>query len=62
MSLIRLCSVTAVSTLLLAGPTATAYAGSRDSDHDGIPNRFERSHGLNPHRAPTPPPTPTTTG
>lgn len=28
-----------------------AHAGPGDSDGDGIPNRWERSHGLNPNRA-----------
>lgn len=32
----------------MASPAAAK--GGRDSDHDGIPNRWEVSHGLNPHK------------
>jgi hypothetical protein len=35
---------------LLALPTA-AMASSRDSDRDGMPNRWEKSHGLKVHKA-----------
>jgi hypothetical protein len=34
--------------LSLAAPSSAA---GRDADHDGIPNRWERSHGMNPHKA-----------
>jgi len=30
---------------------APASAATKDSDHDGMPNRWERVHGLNPSRA-----------
>ncbi len=43
--------VALTTTLLLIGTTGTAQARSRDSDRDGIPNRWERTHGMNPHRA-----------
>jgi len=33
---------------LASSATATTV---RDSDHDGMPNRWESTHGLNPHRA-----------
>lgn len=29
----------------------SAMAGGRDSDGDGMPNRWETAHGLNPHKA-----------
>ncbi len=29
----------------------TADAANRDSDHDGMPNRWELAHGLNAHQA-----------
>ena len=35
--------------LALAAPSADA--AGRDSDGDGMPNRWERAHELNPHRA-----------
>ena len=35
---------------LLTMPSASAVA-SRDSDGDGMPNRWELRHGLNPHKA-----------
>lgn len=45
-------SAVAVSTLLVSGmATSAAYAGSRDADGDGIPTRWEKSHGMNPFRA-----------
>ena len=30
---------------------ASSHAAGRDSDHDGMPNRWERAQGLNPHKA-----------
>lgn len=36
----------AVSTLLTTGLTGSAYAASTDFDRDGMPNRYERTHGL----------------
>lgn len=44
-------SVVAVTALLISGAATTAQAANGDSDHDGIPNRFERTHGMNPNRA-----------
>lgn len=44
-------SVVAVTTLLISGAVTTAQAATGDSDHDGISNRFERTHGMNPNRA-----------
>lgn len=41
----------AVAALLVTSVGGTAHAASRDSDRDGIPNRFERTHGMNPHRS-----------
>jgi hypothetical protein len=32
-------------------PRLAAGTPPKDADHDGIPNRWERSHGLNPHKA-----------
>src|SRR5215216_6220390 len=37
----------AIVALVVAGPAAAA----RDSDGDGMPNRWEVAHDLNPHRA-----------
>ncbi|MDO9495504.1 MAG: hypothetical protein Q7J48_07365, partial [Nocardioides sp.] len=51
--LITLPATTAAAFLLtsaLSGAVAVA-SGSGDSDQDGIPNRWERAHGMNPHRA-----------
>src|SRR4051794_19151 len=36
-----------VAVTVLAGPASAAKPA--DSDHDGMPNRWERAHGLNPH-------------
>ena len=44
-------SASAVTALLLAGIGAPAVAAGRDTDRDGIPNRWEKSHGMNPLRA-----------
>ena len=47
-------AVAAVAALATAGlfrVMPTAHAGSSDSDGDGIPNRWERSHGMNPFKA-----------
>ena len=30
---------------------ASPARAARDSDHDGMPNRWEKAHGLNPHKA-----------
>ncbi len=38
-------SLATVAGLLLAGPAQAA--GHRDTDHDGMPDRWERSHHLN---------------
>lgn len=35
----------------LAVTVAPAKAAGRDADHDGMPNHWERVHGLNPHKA-----------
>ena len=43
-------SLVAVTTLLASG-AAAAHAAPSDTDRDGIPNRFERTHGMNPNRA-----------
>lgn len=51
--LITLPATTAAAFLLtsaLSGAVAVA-SGSGDSDQDGIPDRWERAHGMNPHRA-----------
>lgn len=51
MKLTRGLAVLAGSALLLTlGLAAPSEAAGRDSDHDGIPNRWERSHGMNPHK------------
>ena len=45
----------AAASLLTLGSAATVHAaghhGFRDSDHDGMPNRWEIRHNLNPHHA-----------
>jgi hypothetical protein len=45
----------AAGSLLTLGSAATVHAaghnGFRDSDHDGMPNRWELRHDLNPHHA-----------
>ena len=44
--------VTLVAALLFAlTMVASSHAAARDSDHDGMPNRWERAQGLDPHRA-----------
>lgn len=50
---LTLSSLTAVTFLLTSAfsGAVTAAPASRDSDHDGIPNRWELAHGMNPHRA-----------
>jgi hypothetical protein len=42
----------ATAALITLGGTGSVHAsGSRDSDHDGMPNRWEVAHQLNAHRA-----------
>jgi hypothetical protein len=41
----------AVSALLITGAATAAHGASSDADGDGIPTRWEKSHGMNPHRA-----------
>ena len=53
---IRRSAVPATAVLLIAMYCLTvlaspARAAVRDSDHDGMPNHWERSHGLNPFKA-----------
>jgi hypothetical protein len=36
---------------ILVVPASTALAASGDRDHDGLPDRWERQHGLSVHRA-----------
>ena len=36
---------------ILVVPASTALAASGDRDHDGLPDRWERAHGLSVHRA-----------
>lgn len=44
-------AILAGSTLFISlALTAPASAAGRDSDHDGIPNRWEQSHGMNAHK------------
>lgn len=47
----HLLSTSAVAALMLAGAAVPAHAAPRDSDRDGIPDRWEKSHGLNPRKA-----------
>jgi hypothetical protein len=51
----RLTAVVTGTVLALGGPAAlglaAAHAGSRDADRDGIPTRWERSHGMRPFYA-----------
>lgn len=52
---IRRSAVLATAVLLFAMYCLTvlatpAKAATRDSDHDGMPNRWERTHGLNPFK------------
>lgn len=52
MRFVRALSTAALAALVLTGATAApAIAGSRDLDGDGIPNRWERTHGMNPRNA-----------
>jgi hypothetical protein len=44
-------SLAAAGLLTFAAPTAVHASGARDSDHDGMPNRWEVAHHLNPFRA-----------
>lgn len=45
-------AVAAISALIISGAaTATAQAATGDADRDGIPTRWEKSHGMNPWRA-----------
>jgi hypothetical protein len=49
-----LASLAAGGLLTLASPAAVHAAGQpgvRDSDHDGMPNRWELRHDLDPHHA-----------
>lgn len=52
---VRRSAVLATAVLLIAMYCLTvlvspAKAAGRDSDHDGMPNRWERTHGLNPNK------------
>jgi hypothetical protein len=44
-------SLGAAALLPLTTQSVTHAAGSRDSDHDGMPDRWEIRHHLDPHRA-----------
>lgn len=44
-------SLVAVTALLASGAATAAQASTSDNDRDGISNRFERTHGMNPNRA-----------
>jgi Bacterial TSP3 repeat len=44
-------SLATTSLLTLASSGAVHATGTRDSDHDGMPNRWEIRHNLNPHKA-----------
>src|SRR4051812_47391611 len=44
-------SLAATALLTLSSAGTSHAAGSRDSDHDGMPNRWEIRHHLNPHHA-----------
>lgn len=44
-------SVAAVATLISSAAATAGHAASRDADGDGIPNRWERAHDMNPLRA-----------
>ncbi len=53
---VRRSAVLATAVLLIAMYCLTvlaspAKAAVHDSDHDGMPNRWERTHGLNPNKA-----------
>lgn len=51
MKRIQSLAILAGSTLAVSlALTAPATAAGADSDHDGIPNRWERSHGMNPDK------------
>ena len=36
---------------VFAGAQSASGAAGRDRDHDGIPNRWEAAHGLDPDKA-----------
>ena len=60
-----LASLAAGGLLTLASPAAVHAAGHhgvRDSDHDGMPNRWELTPSTSTRTTPTPTPTPTATG
>ena len=45
-------SALAIGAVVLSfAPGAGAAGQARDSDHDGMPNRYEQRHGLDPHNA-----------
>jgi hypothetical protein len=44
-------SLGAAALLTLGSQAMTHASGSRDSDHDGMPNRWEVRHNLDPHHA-----------
>ena len=44
-------SLGAAALLTLGTASAGSASGSRDSDHDGMPNHWEVVHHLDPHRA-----------
>ena len=44
-------AVAAAFLAALAVGVPAGHTAARDSDRDGMPNRWERAHGLNPHRA-----------
>jgi hypothetical protein len=49
----RLASFASLSALVVSSAALSlpSYAASGDRDHDGMPNRWEAHHGLNPDRA-----------
>lgn len=51
MQLARAMGATAAVACFLATAAVPAHAGDRDRDGDGIPNRWEQAHGMNPLRA-----------
>jgi hypothetical protein len=46
-----LATLAAGALLTLVSPSAVHASGARDSDHDGMPNRWEVAHHLDAHRA-----------
>jgi len=42
----RAASALAITTIAVLAMAAPAHAGARDTDRDGMPNRWERAHGL----------------